>query len=76
MEANQSLLETLEELFGEEPFSPVEEELFKWLLFAYFGKGKDMKNLDNNAFEKFKTKLALLNDALYNEYKTKNQSNL
>jgi hypothetical protein len=65
MNASQSPLETLEELFGEEPFSPLEEELFKWFLFAHFGKGRDIKNLDNAAFEKFKNKLALLIDVLY-----------
>lgn len=66
MEANQSLLETLEELFGDEPFSPVEEELFKWFIFAYFGKGKDIKNLDSLDFGHFKDKLTLLLNSIYN----------
>ncbi len=65
MDAGQSLLEKLEELFGEEPFDPVEEELFKWFMFAYFGDGKEIKNLDNSNFELFKNRFILLIDAIY-----------
>ena len=50
MNANQSLLETLE-LFGEEPFNSVEEDLFIWFIFVYLGKGKNMKNLDSLNFD-------------------------
>ncbi len=65
MDAGQSLLEKLEELFGEEPFDPVEEELFKWFMFAYLGDGKEMKNMDSLNFKVFRDKLALLIDAVY-----------
>lgn len=65
MDAGQSLLEKLEELFGEEPFDQVEEELFKWFMFAYLGDGKEMKNMDSLNFKVFRDKLALLIDAVY-----------
>lgn len=65
MDENQSLLETLEILFGEEPFNPVEEELFQWFLFAYLGKGRRMNNLDSLNFALFKEKINILIEAIY-----------
>jgi len=65
MNDGQSLLEKLEELFGDEPLDPVKEELFKWFLFAYTGKGNGVKNLDSLNFELFKDKLTVLIDAVY-----------
>ena len=63
----QLLLEKkIKELFEEENPGLVEEELFKWLIFAYFGKGSSIKELDSLDFELFKDKLILLVDAIYN----------
>lgn len=55
----------IESLFGEEPFKDVDEELFRWLMFAYFDTGSNIKNLDALNFEMFKGKLAVLIDAIY-----------
>ncbi|MES2063126.1 MAG: hypothetical protein V4456_14460 [Bacteroidota bacterium] len=65
MESNHPLLEKLEELFGNEPFDPIEEELFKWFMFAYTGRGSGIKKLDRLNFELFKSKLNSLIDAIY-----------
>jgi hypothetical protein len=66
MNNDLSLLERkIEDLFGEEPFNDVDEELFRWLMFAYFDKGSNIKNLDSPNFERFKDKLAVLIDAVY-----------
>jgi hypothetical protein len=65
MNKHQPLLEKLEELFGDEPFNPAEEELFKWFLFAYTGKGSDIKDLDSLKFVLFKDKFIILVDAIY-----------
>ncbi len=65
MDSSQSLLEKLEKLFGEEPLSPLDEELFKWFMFAYLGGGKEIKNLDSLNFELFKDKFTLLIEAIY-----------
>lgn len=69
MNDDRPLLEKLEELFGDEPLQPVEEELFKWFIFSYSGKGNGIKNLDGLNFELFKTRLTLLIDAVYREIK-------
>jgi hypothetical protein len=55
----------IEDLFGEEPFNQVDEKLFRWLMFAYFDKGSNIKNLDSLNFEMFKDKLTVLIDAVY-----------
>ncbi|QTE41598.1 hypothetical protein J3L19_21970 [Mucilaginibacter rubeus] len=55
----------IEDLFKEEPFDQVDEELFKWLIFSYFQKGNGIKNLNSLDFERFKEKLAVLVDAIY-----------
>jgi hypothetical protein len=65
MHEGQSLLEKLEKLFGDEPLDPVEEELFKWFLYSYTGKGSSIEDLDKLSFELFKDKLTLLMDAVY-----------
>ena len=65
MDGSQPLLEKLEKLFHDEPFDPIEEELFKWFIFAYTGKGTGIKNLDSLSLELFKDKLNSLVDALY-----------
>ncbi len=66
MRNDLSLLEKkIESLFGEEPFNEVDEELFRWLMFAYFDKGSNIKNLDDLNFETFKDKLSVLIDAVY-----------
>ena len=65
MNEGQSLLEKLEKLFGNEPFDPVEEELFKWFLYSYTGKGSSIEDLDKLSFELFKDKLTVLMDAVY-----------
>jgi hypothetical protein len=68
MKIDQPLLEKLEGLFGDEPFDPVEEELFKWFLYMYSGKGSGIKDLDILNFELFKDKLYLLINAVYQYY--------
>lgn len=55
----------IEDLFGEEPFNQVDEELFSWLIFAYFQKGNGIKDLDSLDFEQFKDKLSILVDVVY-----------
>jgi hypothetical protein len=65
MSSSQPLLEKLEELFGNESFNPIEEELFKWFIFAYTGKGSGIKDFDTLNFEVFKDKLNILIDAVY-----------
>lgn len=65
MNSSHPFLEKLEELFHDEPFAPIEEELFKWFMFAYIGKGTGIKTLNNLDFELFKTKLKTLIDAVY-----------
>ncbi|MDB4926551.1 hypothetical protein [Mucilaginibacter sp.] len=65
MNKGQPLLEKLEELFIDEPLNPAEEELFKWFLFAYTGKGSGIMDLDILKFKLFKDKLAILVDAVY-----------
>jgi hypothetical protein len=66
MSNDLSLLERkIEDLFGEEPFNEVDEELFRWLMFAYFDKGSNIKNLDGLNFKMFKDKLSVLIDAVY-----------
>jgi hypothetical protein len=66
MNNDLSLLERkIESLFGEEPFNEVDEELFRWLIFAYFEKGSNIKNLDDVDFKTFKDKLAVLIDVVY-----------
>ena len=65
MDVDQSLLEKLEGLFGDEPFGFVDEELFKWFLFMYSGKGSGIKDLDILNFELFNDKLNLLINAVY-----------
>jgi hypothetical protein len=65
MDKGLSLLESkIEDLFGGEPLNEVDEELFKWLMFAY-NKGGGIKNLDNQNFELFKDKLIQLVDTVY-----------
>ena len=68
MNDGRPLLEKLEELFGDEPFDPIKEELFKWFLFAYTGNGNDVKKLDSLNFELFKDKLIILVDAVYQQH--------
>jgi len=65
MNSSQPFLEKLEELFHDEPFDPIEEELFKWFMFAYTSKGSGIKDLDSLNFELFKNKLNVLIDAIY-----------
>ncbi|HEY5327204.1 MAG TPA: hypothetical protein VIJ27_09395 [Mucilaginibacter sp.] len=65
MDEGQPLLEKLEELFGNEPFDAVEEELFKWFQYAYTGKGSSIKDLDTLNFELFKARLTVLINAVY-----------
>jgi len=72
MNVDQLLLEKLEGLFGDEPFDPVEEELFKWFLYVYSGKGSAIKELDNLNYELFKCRLNLLIDAVYLWHKEQN----
>ncbi|MBT2560107.1 hypothetical protein J7E50_02580 [Pedobacter sp. ISL-68] len=55
----------IEDLFGDEPFKPVEEELFKWLIFAYFDRGKGISDLDLSGFECFKVKLMTMVEDVY-----------
>jgi hypothetical protein len=69
MNSSHPLLEKLEELFHDEPFDPIEEELFKWLMFVYTGKGNGIKDLDSLNFEAFKGKLNVLIDAVYEWHK-------
>ncbi len=69
MKSSNLLLEKLEELFHDEPFDPVEEELFKWFMFSYAGKGSGIKGLDSLNFELFKGKLDSLIDAIYEWYR-------
>jgi len=71
MNSGSPLLEVLEELFHDDLFDPVEEELFKWFLFAYTGKGNGIKNLDTLSLEVFKNKLDILLNAIHHWHQTK-----
>ena len=65
MNNSQPLLEKLEDMFGDEPLGPIEEELFQWFLFAYTSKGNKIKDLDTSDFKIFKRRLNILIDAIY-----------
>ena len=56
MNNNQPLLKKLEKLFNDEQFNAIEEELFKWFMFAYTDKGNGIKQLDSLNFEFFKAR--------------------
>jgi len=73
MSVNQSFLEKLDGIFSDEPFDQVEEELFKWFLYAYSGKGNGIKNLNELNYELFKYKLNTLIDAVYIWHKEQDQ---
>lgn len=68
MNVSQPLLEKLEDMFGDEPFGPIEEELFQWFLFAYTGKGNGIKDLDTINFDLFKERLITLINEIYQWY--------
>ena len=74
MHDNKPLSEKLEELFGKEPLAPVEEELFKWFLFAWNGKGSGIKNLKAVEFERFKNGLVRLAGVVYRGEQAVNKS--
>jgi hypothetical protein len=65
MNDSQLLLEKLEDMFGDEPFGQVEEELFQWFLFAYNARGNNIKDMDNLNLEVFKERLNILIDTIY-----------
>jgi hypothetical protein len=66
MERFESKLErTINEIFGEEPFNAVDEQLFKWLMFSMIGNGRHIRNLDSLNYTLFKEKLNILLDAVY-----------
>jgi len=45
MNSSHPFLEKLEELFHDEPFAPIQEELYKWFMFAYIGKHEPVSRL-------------------------------
>lgn len=67
-EAQRKIEKEIEDLFGEEPLGPVEEELFKWMLFSYSERGCGINGLDRLDFELFKDKLMKLVEAVYQRY--------
>ena len=69
MNSSQSFLEKLEELFHDDPFDSIEEELFQWFLFAYTGKGSGIIDLDTVNLRLFKDRLIILIDAVYQWHK-------
>lgn len=54
----------IEELFGKEPLESVEDELFRWFLFAY-NKGNGIRSLNRLEFDLFKEKFAILIELIY-----------
>jgi hypothetical protein len=60
-----NLEQTIDELFGDEPFGPIDEQLFKWFVYSFIGKGRDIAKLNTMNFILFKEKLTVLLDAVY-----------
>jgi hypothetical protein len=73
MNDSQLLLEKLEDMFGDEPFGPIEEELFQWFLFAYTGNGKGIKDLDAVNFDIFKEQFTILIETVYQWHRDEKQ---
>lgn len=61
-----NLEDAINELFEEEPFNAVDEQLYQWLLFSLTGKGRNIQNIDALHYAIFKEKLNYLLDAVYN----------
>jgi hypothetical protein len=51
--------------FPELPYSPVEEELWNWFMFAISGKGNSIKDLQAKEFAQFSDQLIKLIGAVY-----------
>ncbi|SDF45356.1 hypothetical protein SAMN05216464_11864 [Mucilaginibacter pineti] len=69
METGQGIIESqIGEFFGDEPWAPAEEELFKWLMFTYTPHGGTMKNLDNVNFQRFKERIGPLMELVYSRF--------
>jgi len=60
-----SLEQTIDEVFGPEPFGPIEEQLLKWLAFLLTGNGQKIGSLDPVNYTLFKEKLDKLLPAVY-----------
>ncbi|EHQ25570.1 hypothetical protein [Mucilaginibacter paludis] len=60
-----NLEQIIDEVFGPEPFGPVEEQLLKWLAFLLTGNGGKISCLDELNYNLFKEKLDVLLPAVY-----------
>ncbi|RKR82857.1 hypothetical protein BDD43_3048 [Mucilaginibacter gracilis] len=60
-----NLEQTIDQVFGAEPYNAVDEQLFKWLIYALIGNGRYVRTLDALNFTLFKEKLSVLLDAVY-----------
>lgn len=58
-----NLEQTIDEIFGDEPFGPVDEQLFKWFVYSLIGKGRDIRKLDALNFVLFKERFNVLIEA-------------
>lgn len=66
---NLSLEQTIDEIFGKEPFNAVDEQLLKWLIFSLIGNGRHLRTLDALNYSLFKEKLNIILDAIYQHRK-------
>jgi hypothetical protein len=62
---NLSLEQTIDEIFGDEPFNAVDKQLLKWLIFSLIGNGRHLRKLDALNYTLFKEKLNIMLDAIY-----------
>jgi len=60
-----SLEQTINQVFGAEPFDTVDEQLFKCLIFLLTGNGRKIGSLNAQNFELFKENLDVLLPAAY-----------
>ncbi|MBB6108701.1 hypothetical protein SAMN05421821_10264 [Mucilaginibacter lappiensis] len=63
------LEQTIDDLFGDEPFGIVDEQLFKWFIYSFVGNGRHIGTLDAPNYTLFKEKLVVLLDAVYKWHK-------
>ncbi len=63
--SDPNLEQVIDEVFGPEPFGPVDEQLLKWLAFLLTGNGQSIGSLDVQSFTMFKKKLDVLLPAVY-----------
>lgn len=59
------LEQTIDEVFGTEPFDAIDEQLFKFLIYSLIGNGRHIGTLDMLNYALFKDKLNIVLDAVY-----------